>query len=549
MTNKKGKKKNIRSASSKQVSQLQRQIGKLERGEKQGRWGFDVGGFSAGPVKLDKLSFSTKKDSIRNVGRSAPTVGVATYETNDIQVQMPRLTELRNSSMGLVYALEGTERIGNITSLSGGGDAQGNIIFSTNISPSSFADTRIYQWADLFEFFQFASLQFVYQPSVGSETNGQLIGFVESDPSDPLPGSEPANVQRAAAHAEQKSTQVWQSQVFETGIFASDNAWKCTDNSSASDVAEVRQAYQGIFYLLAGTDLPEASTPFGVLYIRYILLFKTPQLGTVSVPLPQLPIQYYQTLGSRDTSWTHYISHYCANLVPSSVGYTGLDVDVSGGGNIILISAEIGQYYSYDIITFCDSATFASTWNVTLTVACDSGGNIVDESGLLSAGGPAAAGTTFTLWSSGLIQATGEDIVLQVDFVNSGGVNPTFGSGGLYSLAKFCKVQAALDAKTRERNTPCFRAQRKQPRRLLAEVEAERALVRALRAGQPAPQRLHAQIESGEELHDSDDVAEDKGSSSRKTPECVRPIERYDLRRPALRGLGTPPQGASKTSN
>lgn len=309
-----------------------REIGSLER------WSFGLEDLSLGPLSLGSAHIGS-----RNAQRM---VGVAPL-AQKVQVEMPTVMVV-DTEEGPVHVLVGTERITNVDSTAD--NVAGDILVEQLISPSAFVDTRIFQFAPLYEKYKFLALQFIYEPIAPATQSGQVLGFVEVDALSPLPGSEPANVQRGAAHEAQAVNQVWQQQIYETGIRAAPN-WYYTNNVTPPDE---RWVYQGIFYLLSASD-QVPTTALGQIYVRYAVAFKTPQLGDVSVPLPSSPMLATVWSGSMYTAsvnteeakpinWNNIFGSPGEEVAPK-VGAIELTTLSESGRGLILEGLTIGARY------------------------------------------------------------------------------------------------------------------------------------------------------------------------------------------------------------
>lgn len=232
------------------------------------RWSLGLDSLDFGPLSVDGLRFSSRN----------ATVGVAPRSIN-IQSVMPRM---RSSHTGAKDILEGTELIGSVN-VPAYGAGVGDILFRHLINPSVFARTRIAQFAPLYQRYRFKKLLFVYEPIANATQSGQIIGFADYDPDNILDSDDVENVQTAAAHYGEKISQVWEARAFRFGVDDVNDGFT-TLYTSTTD-AEARLIYQGVFYLIAASDLFKGSpttTPLGNIYIQYEVEFSIPQLDPKS---------------------------------------------------------------------------------------------------------------------------------------------------------------------------------------------------------------------------------------------------------------------------
>lgn len=242
------------------------------------RWGFSLSDLSVGPVKLGKVDLNSRSMSSRLVPPS-DTVGVAPYALK-VQTVMPRITTRLGGKFGATDVLMGTEYLQSVSS-SEVGNQPGDLLLRLLINPSSFNDTRLYQFANLYQRYRFTRLNFIYEPIASAITSGQVIGFADFDVDNLLQNDSGDNISIAAAHIGQANNQVWQHMVYPFGV-ADDFSTLFTSLTTA----EARLIYQGVFYLIASSSIPSPAgepVPLGNIYVDYEVEFNIPQLSQLGV--------------------------------------------------------------------------------------------------------------------------------------------------------------------------------------------------------------------------------------------------------------------------
>lgn len=231
------------------------------------RWKLGLNEFSLGPLEFGGLKIDSRSE----------TVGVAPRSTN-IQTVMPRMRTTHDPT-GAIDILEGTEIIEPVSAPVAGANA-GDILARILINPNAFRKTRLAQFAPLYQRYRFRKLRFHYEPIANATQSGQLIGFGDYDVDNLLDTDTPDNVQLAAAHYSEGISQIWEPRVFEFGVDSVRDGF--TSLYTSLTQAEARLIYQGVFYLIAASDLflsAEGKTPLGNIYISYEIEFSIPQLA------------------------------------------------------------------------------------------------------------------------------------------------------------------------------------------------------------------------------------------------------------------------------
>lgn len=210
--------------------------------------------------------------------RSSGMVGLGQY-TDDIQVVLPRVFPTKNQKGEAIDLCVGTEFLSSISNETLGA-APGDLLATLLINPSNFTQTRLVEFAKLYQRYRFRKLHFWYKPIANSIQSGQLIGFGDYDPDNIVVLNSPDNISLAAAHLGQATGKIWETIKFPFGVVDDYTTLFVDTNSS-----EKRLSYQGVYYLLAASDIESTIGPLGNLYIDYEIEFSIPLLQPTSQQL------------------------------------------------------------------------------------------------------------------------------------------------------------------------------------------------------------------------------------------------------------------------
>jgi len=252
---------------------------------------------------------------------------------------------------------------------------QGTILLNQRIQPSLFTNTRLAQFAPLFERYKFKRLVFIYEPIANATDTGQVIGLVDLDPSDVWDASAGlTNVRRAASYAGNMSHQVW-----DCGTYLGGSSDPFTDLYTNPAGTDIRMTDAGQLVILAGSSTSiSAGSPMGNIYMMYEVEFYLSCLdpaqalnivgsfywsGTSAnaTPIPDNITQNWNSLG--------------AEIQSSSGGASVINVPVVRGGRYI-ISAAFGG--TNPVVTVSPSTGFTidsldNTCNTAALTSTDKG--------------------------------------------------------------------------------------------------------------------------------------------------------------------------------
>jgi hypothetical protein len=295
------------------------------------RWNFNLKG----------LSFGDK----RAVPGSGPAmVGLAEY-SDDIQVIMPRITHEMGDKGDAIDVLSGTEFLFSVNN-GGEGSEPGDILATLLIHPLAFFKTRLAQFSELYERYRFRKVKFWYKPSANATQSGQLIGYGDYDPDNVNTNNGEDNLSIAAAHLGQAVCKIWESRSFPFGIV--DNYTSLFADLSGE---EDRLIYQGVYYLLAGSDIDPAIIALGNLYLEYEIELIIPILQNVNPFLASIQLSNAVPSSAQTFTAPFGDSVEAVSSVPWGPNTLKLGTDivysVSGGGisQFALPSATVGDTY------------------------------------------------------------------------------------------------------------------------------------------------------------------------------------------------------------
>lgn len=184
---------------------------------------------------------------------------------------------------GEVFVLAGEDFLCSVsTSATAAEHAQGTVLWEAEVNPYRMVGTRFSAFAPLFERFRIIEAAAQWRPTVGADTDGNLLSYFDYDADSTVPASGgEANIRMAGAHSGEESYPVWTPTL--------------TVMKGAQTIGEPLEAFycdytrgdarlssQGKFVVMAGTDLPD-STALGQYFVAYKVEFYLPQLDESQV--------------------------------------------------------------------------------------------------------------------------------------------------------------------------------------------------------------------------------------------------------------------------
>lgn len=236
------------------------------------RWSFSLGETEWGPFKTKGAKIDSRS---LKTARSAGMVGLGSRAI-DIQRKMPRLSSTLNENGNVVDILDGTDFLAAVNSAAVDTSQAGDILYKQEISPSKFLETRLKQFADLYQRYRFRKIHFLYEPIANATQSGQVLGFADFDVDNQLTLNSPENLSIAAAHQGEAITQIWEPMLFDMGqVFSFTDLYT---EAGASNESDPRLSVQGVFYLIAASVI-NGGLPLGNIYIDYEIEFSIPFLS------------------------------------------------------------------------------------------------------------------------------------------------------------------------------------------------------------------------------------------------------------------------------
>jgi hypothetical protein len=386
----------------------------------QKKWFVDSAGFSTPLGALSPFSFGSgdpnsapKKKNQRMAPRNRqPTtqvVGTGVVARNR-QVTMPRVVQRRLDGEDM-DVLIGTELVHQLVT-SSTGNAPGDIIYSQILHPSHFPASRLLQFSNLYEKYQFLHGEFIFEAAVGTQNNGSLIGFFDYDADNILEENSFDNVRLAAAKVGNHKTAVWTN-----ASWAYRAPGKMPDFFLASSsTGDQRLVNQGVFYIIALTALP-ASLSLGTLTMDYQIKLVVPSLlspsGSIASPFTQSYYNAGTTAIAQSTVGSAYPFLGWSLILGSGGGvpYAGdslLTVNTAVvGANDEIIIPGLGNGWRYAITVGFSFTTSSSVTLQSITgITSVSGFNIVQNQPPLVGRSPAGVAGVCEYVLSALIDVT-----------------------------------------------------------------------------------------------------------------------------------------------
>lgn len=333
------------------------------------RWKLGIGKIEAGPFSMGGAYIDSRSDRM---------VGLSEF-SSDIQTVMPRITTELGGKFGTMDVLSGTEFLTALTNPETGAEP-GDILAAISLNPRLLTNTRLSQFSDLYERYRFRKMNICYKATANATQSGQLIGYGDYDPDNVLTVDSPSNLSTAAAHLGQEVCKVWESKRFPFGIV--DDYTTLFVDPATSDL---RLAIQGVYYILAASDLLAEISSLGNLYIEYeiefyipILSIPVPENSSVSAqylsdnpnPTPTLPFGV-----SPDAGWTSFSSPSTLLTWPSTTVENLLEYNSSELSSVRIPSAVVGDKFVLCVSVGMSVLLEATILNVQLV--CDHTTNCV----------------------------------------------------------------------------------------------------------------------------------------------------------------------------
>jgi len=318
------------------------------------RWKAELSGLETPFGSLGGLKINTNDKKTRALGGM---VGLG-YKASNPQVNSPP-TLSRIMKGGVEYQVcVGSDLITTVQTADGGQNP-GDLLVTQVISPSALPNSRLAQFAPLFQRYRFEDIRFRYVPIANSTQSGQLMGYADFDPDNDLEANNPLNVKLAAAHQGEDICQIWDEKWWDmrqAGTFT--DLYTQVGDTVSSDT---RFEDQGTFYLMAASVLG-GQLPLGNLYVHYKVLFSIPFLA------PEQSVTGAFAAVNKSSATLDGSNDIVFNTVTVPAGiYTNPIVFSGDTATIPTVSAGAVLYVTMNLYGTSNQAT--SDWSTTLTVA------------------------------------------------------------------------------------------------------------------------------------------------------------------------------------
>nr|UHS71805.1 MAG: putative capsid protein [Permutotetraviridae sp.] len=176
--------------------------------------------------------------------------------------------------------IRGSEYIDQITTpASGTSDVAGRCLCNFYLAPSEFADSRLAQFAKLYEKFRFTKFDLEWEPAVPATQKGTIVIAHDPDIQDPTPPASPQGVRQYCAFEDCAVGPVWSPFKVPCSIKAPDTGYYTNAAPYGTWGGDDRLAFQGQVYVanVSPTALG-ASQVLGSLIMHYECELFVPQL-------------------------------------------------------------------------------------------------------------------------------------------------------------------------------------------------------------------------------------------------------------------------------
>jgi len=190
------------------------------------------------------------------------------------------------------------------------------------LNPESVGGARVAIAGNLFEQFRFRHISFTFTEASGTNTVGNVAGWVDPDPTDYVSSNE-AGIKAGSTHMSFKTTPVWRECTWTADPKARNEEELWIRSSDVGD-ASLRLSNQGRFEMRL--EVPTDKAPFtkiGSLHMNYILEMRKP---TVNLPYYGSSDQYTFSLPTGNPPQS-----YAEVFNPASAGFT-LQADTGNSG-------------------------------------------------------------------------------------------------------------------------------------------------------------------------------------------------------------------------
>jgi len=154
--------------------------------------------------------------------------------------------------------------------LAAGGGVSSETLLQAPVSPSAFSNTRLSQFANLYERYLFTRLDFHYVPNVGTDTDGSILMAYDRDIKDSLSTTPLTKLRQASSMQNAQQVPIYRPTNMKTILSYPEDGFYTGGNSADADA---RFSFQGQLFILNNSGFTGSS---GVLWIDYDIDFFIP---------------------------------------------------------------------------------------------------------------------------------------------------------------------------------------------------------------------------------------------------------------------------------
>lgn len=266
---------------SSKAKQRQRSKQRANKKSRNARFHVKLDKGSFGPLSIGGLDIGTRSTPIdpRLGGRS---MGVAQTTRDMIEPGKALALTVYEKGGHLVSSYEATDLV---TTLGGSGSVgtsyvPGDVVYTTLLGPQANLSQRVAKLAGMFQNYRLKRFRVLYAPSCPTDTPGQLVFYVDRDPTSEI-SDEASNIYKATAQEGSRTSQVWQPNEMDLSGLFKDPLWVRDDGDAP------KLTYAGVLNVIAMTSTPK-DVPLGTLSIDLAIEFFTPCLSDDASPVRAL---------------------------------------------------------------------------------------------------------------------------------------------------------------------------------------------------------------------------------------------------------------------
>lgn len=175
----------------------------------------------------------------------------------------------------------GSEYMQVVSVPTGGDTVVGKCLANFYLAPNEFADSRLAQFANLYEKFRFTKFRLEWDPAVAATQAGSIVIAYDPDIQDPTPPATSTGVRQYCAYEDNAVGRIWEKFTVPCSLKAPDTGYYTNAAPYGTWGGDDRLAYQGQVYVatVAPSNMSAPGT-MGTLIMHYDCEFFVPQLET-----------------------------------------------------------------------------------------------------------------------------------------------------------------------------------------------------------------------------------------------------------------------------